>query len=108
MPITWYTGKQKWDLSPGYENFNLRFFRVTNQRCMNCHTQETEFEEFSDHRFTKVEFGIDCEKCHGPASLHIEKHEGKIELAFDPIDNPENQDQEKLVCYECHPMDPGS
>ncbi|MCB0277965.1 MAG: tetratricopeptide repeat protein, partial [Calditrichaeota bacterium] len=105
MPLTWYTGKQKWDLSPGYQNYNMRFFRVTNQRCMDCHTQETDYEPFSENRFTTVEFGIDCEKCHGPASLHIAKHEGKLELDFDPIDNPENDPQDKTVCYDCHPKD---
>ena len=103
MPITWYTNKKKWDLSPGYEKYNMRFYRETLQKCINCHTEESTFETHSVNRFLKINHGIDCEKCHGPGSLHIERQNEKRMLGFRAIINPaKDQDQDDMVCYDCH------
>lgn len=104
MPLTWYTAKRKWDLSPGYEIHNFRFFRETNQACIDCHTEETTFETHSVNRFLKVNLGIDCEKCHGPGSLHIDQQAGRKNLGFRAIINPtKDQTKDDMVCYDCHP-----
>ncbi|HJM12717.1 MAG: tetratricopeptide repeat protein [Candidatus Marinimicrobia bacterium] len=103
MPVTWYSKKKMWDLSPGYERYNLRFFRETIQSCIDCHTEETTFEQYSTNRFLKVNHGIDCEKCHGPGSLHVARYEGKKKLGFRAILNPEkDENQDDMVCYDCH------
>jgi tetratricopeptide (TPR) repeat protein len=103
MPVTFYSNKKKWDLSPGYHNYNIRFYRVADQLCMDCHNAKNDFVEHSQNRFTNIPEGIDCEQCHGPASLHIAKQSSKLSINFDPIHNPENSDKTDLVCYDCHP-----
>ncbi|MEO8664575.1 MAG: tetratricopeptide repeat protein [Ignavibacteria bacterium] len=112
MPVSWYTEKAKWDLSPGYEKFNLRFSRPIIQECMNCHNGYSDFTEFSENKFHSLPEGINCERCHGPGELHIKRQTEKSDLfeaiEKDSIDrtivNPANLPiEEKLsVCYQCH------
>ena len=81
----------------------MRFYRETLQKCINCHTEESTFETHSVNRVLKINHGIDCEKCHGPGSLHIERHNEKRMLGFRAIINPaKDQDQDDMVCYDCH------
>ena len=41
-PITWYTGKHRWDLSPGYHpKFHPRFSRMVGDGCLMCHAGRT-------------------------------------------------------------------
>lgn len=71
-PLTYYTQDGKWDLPPGFENgFNTRFNRIIGLECMSCHNAYPEFVKGSENKFTHVPNGIDCERCHGPGSLHV-------------------------------------
>lgn len=72
MPMTFYTQKQKWDLPPGFENgVNTRFSRKIGIECMSCHNAFPEFETGSENKYKSVPKGIDCERCHGPGSIHV-------------------------------------
>lgn len=110
MPITWYVNSQRWDMSPGYENGNnTRFNREIGEECMACHTGHIEFEAKSLNRFRKVSLGIDCEKCHGPGSIHIARKEaGELVDVGREIDysivNPAKLDINLQfdVCQQCH------
>lgn len=110
MPITWYVNSQRWDLSPGYENGNnTRFDREIGEECMACHTGHIEFEPKSTNRFRQVSLGIDCEKCHGPGSIHIARKEaGELVDVGREIDysivNPAKLDINLQfdVCQQCH------
>ena len=75
-PLTWYVSKQIWDMSPGYKGNNSRFSREIGEECLSCHTGHIEKIEGSNNRYRKVSLGIDCEKCHGPGSVHIEAIKG--------------------------------
>jgi len=113
MPMSWYSEKAEWNLSPGYEKLNLRFSRPVIQECMNCHNDYTEFVQFSENKFkVPIAEGISCERCHGPGELHILRQKEKNDLfkniESDTIDrtivNPADLPlQEKLsVCFQCH------
>lgn len=110
MPITWYVSSQRWDLSPGYENGqNTRFDRSVGEECMACHTGSLDFVEGTVNQFREVSLGIDCEKCHGPGSIHIaRKEEGELIDVGREIDysivNPEKlpMDLQFDVCRQCH------
>ena len=39
---------------------------------MTCHNAMPAYVEGSENRYVSVPHGIDCERCHGPGSLHIE------------------------------------
>ena len=54
MPVTWYSEKEKWDLSPGYEKRNQRFSRPIIPECMNCHNSYTEHVEYSENKYENV------------------------------------------------------
>lgn len=113
MPVSWYSEKAKWDMSPGYQNFNLRFSRPVIEECMNCHNSYTGFKEFSENRYDPhLQEGIGCERCHGPGELHVLRETDKTDM-FESLDkdtidrtivNPVNLplDQNLSVCFQCH------
>lgn len=113
LPLSWYTEKAKWDMSPGYQKTNLRFSRPIVQECMNCHNSYSGFVEYSENKFDlNLKEGIGCESCHGPGELHIKRQTEETDLFSgienDTIDrtivNPVNLPlEEKLsVCFQCH------
>jgi len=109
-PITFYTQKHKWDLAPGFEKgASSRFQRLIESECMSCHNGYSDFVNNSENKFTALKTGIDCERCHGPGSLHIqEKIAGNIiDTSKGPdytIVNPRRLSTElqNNVCQRCH------
>lgn len=109
-PITFYTQKQKWDLAPGFEKgASSRFNRMIEIECMSCHNGYPDFVANSQNKFTNLKTGIDCERCHGPGSLHVqEKQAGNIvDTSKGPdytIVNPRRLPTElqNNVCQRCH------
>lgn len=107
LPLTWYTQKQQWDFSPGYEVLNNRFDRAIPARCMACHNGYSEPVEDVPGKFVSLADGIGCESCHGPGSLHVEERTAVPESA-DSIDhtivNPAHLslDLRLDVCQQCH------
>ncbi len=109
VPATFYTQKKIWDLPPGFENNNTRFFRKIGIECMSCHNAMPEFDFTSENKFLKIPEGIDCERCHGPGSEHVkEKQSGKLADTTKFVDysivNPGDLSREKQmsICMRCH------
>ncbi|GAB5556293.1 MAG: hypothetical protein SchgKO_05060 [Schleiferiaceae bacterium] len=110
-PMTYYTQDGKWDLPPGYENgANSRFSRIIGLECMSCHNaMPTDFQMGSENEFHSLPGGIDCERCHGPGNLHINKiTRGDITDTANEIDysivNPKKLSNELQfqICQRCH------
>lgn len=109
-PATFYTQKGQWDLPPGFENgFNSRFSRRIELECMSCHNAYPKITEGSANKYEMVPRGIDCERCHGPGSVHIaEMKSGKtvdVKKAIDfSIVNPAKLDISRQldICQRCH------
>jgi Flp pilus assembly protein TadD len=109
-PITFYTQKGKWDLAPGFEKgMSSRFDRKIEMECISCHNGYPELVEGSLNKYAQVQTGIDCERCHGPGSLHVaEKQLGHIvDTAQTPdytIVNPRrlNTEAQNNLCQRCH------
>jgi hypothetical protein len=109
-PLTYYTQKGIWDLPPGFENgFNSRFTRQIGLECMACHNAQPQFAQGSENKFLKIPEGIDCERCHGPGSIHVrEKQAGNFIDTSKYIDysivNPGklSVDLQFDVCQRCH------
>jgi len=108
-PITYYTQDEKWDMAPGFENENLRFERLLTSECITCHNHLPEHVEGSLNKFAKMPQGIECERCHGPGEIHVQK-----KLAGEVIDtsqfidysivNPSDLPRAKQMdlCQRCH------
>jgi len=110
MPMTFYTQKKKWDLPPGFENgVNTRFSRKIGLECMSCHNAFPKFVEGSENKFESVPQGIDCERCHGPGSIHVQQKQNGILIDTSKyidysIVNPAKLSIEAQfdVCQRCH------
>ena len=108
MPLTWYAESKKWDLSPAYEQNNLRFSRPIGPECMTCHNALPAHSPFTQNHYTHIPTGISCERCHGPGSQHVNLRQaglGPVEGSPDEsIVNPSRLDRELnlSVCQQCH------
>ena len=109
-PITFYTQKQKWDLAPGFEKgASSRFSRMIELECMSCHNGLPQFVSNSQNKFDSIKTGIDCERCHGPGSLHVKErlNGSKVDTSKTPdytIINPRRLPVElqNSLCQRCH------
>jgi hypothetical protein len=109
-PLTWYAQKKKWDLPPGFENgLNSRFSRKIGYECMTCHNAYSDHVEGTDNAYSSVPHGINCERCHGPGSIHVRrKMQGEMidtsRFTDYSIVNPKklSTDLQFEICQRCH------
>lgn len=113
LPLSFYTTINKWANSPGFPTDRIYFERPIGSRCLECHAS------FIDQRFTKASgtsvteemergsliYGIDCERCHGPAGKHVQFHldspmvkQAKYMLRFAALTRQQKVD----ACAVCH------
>jgi tetratricopeptide (TPR) repeat protein len=110
MPMTFYTQKHKWDLPPGFEGgHNTRFSRKIGLECMSCHNSYPEFVLGSENKYKSVQEGINCERCHGPGSIHVAQRQSGSKIDTSKyidysIVNPSKLpiDLQFDVCQRCH------
>ena len=102
LPMTYYTKRPGWDLSPGYRDANRRFVRPLGEECLFCHNMTPWIPAASVDPAAKDAhgfLGIGCERCHGPGASHVAKHG-----AADTIFNPGKAAPEVVgaLCDQCH------
>jgi hypothetical protein len=102
LPVTWYSQKQVWDASPGYESDpEIRLTRAVEPGCLGCHASRVRPVLGTQNRYGDPPFldnGIGCERCHGPGSEHA-RAPSKNRMV-----NPEELDAERrdAICSQCH------
>jgi len=118
-PLTWYSTRECWDMSPGYDHQNqMSFRRTVSAGCLFCHAGIVEVKDENDLNLEVIEPAIGCERCHGPGSLHVDWHEGRQPQLFaeagaappseakgdSSIVNPARLDRNlrEAVCQQCH------
>ncbi len=102
-PVSWFTQKQIWDLSPGFGAAMLVGRPVVGQ-CLFCHTNHAEPRPGTLNRYVTPVFqghAIGCERCHGPGERHVETTSAR------DIVNPGNRKfmtpaLRDAVCQQCH------
>ena len=110
MPFTYYTQKEYLDFPPGFENgHNSRFSREIGLECMSCHNAMPDVVMGSSNKYNSVPHGIDCERCHGPGELHVQRMlAGQTVDTANFIDysivNPKKLSLEAQfqICMRCH------
>jgi Tfp pilus assembly protein PilF len=105
-PITWFPQAGRWDLSPGYRATTL-FDRPIKSECLFCHCNEAREEPHAVNRYQALPTGgIGCERCHGPAELHLRaRAAGQLAaLPDETIVNPARLSPvlRDAVCEQCH------
>jgi|SRR6185437_1163629 len=75
LPLSYFTSLNSWANSPGFPTKLIKFDRIIPGNCIECHSTYAKMEEDSDHNPTfdksRIIYGIDCERCHGPAEAHV-------------------------------------
>ena len=113
-PLGWYSGADRWDLSPGYEPGNHpRFSRRVGDGCLYCHAGRVRSvgeDRYEEPAFAEASIG--CERCHGPGGGHVSLHQrrrsdgvaSEMPVTDDPIVNPAKLDTSPRedVCNQCH------
>lgn len=113
LPVSYFVSAHTWANSPGFPASHPRFDRMIPSTCFGCHSsmvgiKSTEMigrhisEQFEKNQ---VIYGIDCERCHGPAAEHVEYHTGhpeeKMAMRITKIGSLKNQ-QKLDMCALCH------
>lgn len=113
LPLTYFTERKIWTNSPGYPASKPYFDRVILSRCLECHAsyvQKTDIQTGPlqvTEKFVpqSIVFGIDCERCHGPAARHVQFHlEHKEEKKSKYIRSIHTLTQQQQLdwCASCH------
>jgi hypothetical protein len=105
-PLSYYTAKSSWGMSPGYTSPSQPGFeRPAGAFCMYCHVGHVETEGQTAHKHRVIETAIGCERCHGPGSLHVAAREKGAPAGADfTIVNPARlpRDLAESICQQCH------
>lgn len=110
LPVSYYTPADSWTNSPGYPDNHVLFNRPITGRCLECHG--TYFKKISSQDTFPVEYdrnqivyGIDCERCHGPAKMHVDFQQANPNVKTAKyIINPASlsRKQQLDACALCH------
>jgi len=115
LPLAWYAEKGGyWAMGPGYDRADQPGSRrKISYECMFCHNAYPEIPAGHGDRRAEPLYaaalpqGIDCQRCHGPGSRHVQLAEtagASAESIRQAIVNPAMLSPERRmeVCMQCH------
>lgn len=109
LPVSYYAPLSVWCNSPGYPDDAIAFRRNIQARCLECHStffrtkKTTADREIFDR--SQAMLGVDCERCHGPATNHVTFHrDHPEERTARHIVNPAMLSRQQRLdnCALCH------
>jgi len=113
LPLTWFPSLSTWASSPGFSASHARFDRIITGRCFECHSSYIKrtvepsgpMAVSETLNRSSIIYGIDCERCHGPALEHVRFHQAnptvKTATFITRISSLSRQQQLDL-CGMCH------
>ncbi len=113
LPVSYYSELNAWGSSPGpnYPADHPKFDRLISEECFECHSSNFDISANtamnSDRSLDRqtVVYGIDCERCHGPAIDHVNYHlanPGVKTAAYITKGNNLSPSQKLDACAICH------
>ena len=118
LPLTYLATIHSWTNSPNFPIDKPLFNRLIPSRCLECHTsyvnatQErvgTQLQLTEKFNEASIIFGINCERCHGPAAQHVKFQqenptlkEAKYIASFNGLARQQKLD----LCGTCHAGNP--
>ncbi|WP_337967580.1 cytochrome c3 family protein [uncultured Flavobacterium sp.] len=120
LPVSYYNSINNWATSPGFPADKPYFDRMVMKDCYSCHASNIssrnvgqksteknfmsmDVEDIIDRK--TIVYGIDCERCHGPAKAHAEFHikNPNVKVANSITSYKTLNRQQKLdACALCH------
>lgn len=109
LPVSYFTAAKNWANSPLYPTYPVLFNRPITARCLECHStfaQQVSAPGMEPEQFdTRMVYGVDCEKCHGPAAKHVafqtqNPKETKAKYIINPASFSRQQSLD--LCGLCH------
>lgn len=113
LPLTYYAKINSWINSPGFPSDHVDYKRAIIGRCLECHSSFAQTKTVKTGSLSVTEevvkgsvaYGIDCQRCHGPAAEHVAFHEdnpgGKVAKYIVKIRDLSRQ-QKIDQCAVCH------
>jgi predicted CXXCH cytochrome family protein len=121
LPLSYYKSINNWATSPNFSATTADFNRKIQKECFGCHSSNissryvtTKSTDTYTYMGMEVEnfmnkntliYGIDCERCHGPAKEHVQTHlkfpnlkKAQNMVAFGNL----NRQQRIDACALCH------
>jgi len=112
LPISYFVPEHTWANSPNFPSDEPKFDRVVPTGCFGCHSSGvgvTEAYQGFQKRETfekgKIIYGIDCERCHGPAAAHVawqEAHPAEKTAKYITAIRTLKRQQAVDLCGICH------
>ncbi len=112
LPPTWDVLRKQWfhafDIDDPDETSDV-MVQVWNKNCYSCHVsqQEKNFNaETNEYHTTWLNFGTNCERCHGPGSEHVAHYSAAVKPAGTARDivlqTRLSAERNTMVCAQCH------
>ena len=114
LPLAWYSEKGGyWAMNPGYDTDRFITPRKIAYECMFCHNSYPRIPAGHERAnsvpayLDPIPEGIDCQRCHGPGSRHVQAAQApgaRQEDIRKTIVNPArlSGDRQMEVCMQCH------
>jgi len=104
LQLTYFRSINEWTNSPGYPQ--RIYFQGMGIRCLECHTSDVK-PTIGEYNFDKksIVYGINCERCHGPAGKHVEfhiKNPGDTAAKYIKLYKDLTRKQKNDACAMCH------
>jgi hypothetical protein len=119
LPLTYLSELKRWTNSPGFTENYPSFSRQIIGRCMECHSSYALVQTQMGQRVGQqseekiyaqtIVYGIDCERCHGPAAQHVAFQTGHPEVKtakFITRIGLLTRQRQMDLCATCHSGDP--
>ncbi|MEO6406143.1 MAG: multiheme c-type cytochrome, partial [Ferruginibacter sp.] len=112
LPVSFYDAEKVWATSPGFSETHPDFKRFIGTDCFECHSSNIKsLLNASTSGITQemekgsLIYGIDCERCHGPAKAHVLYHlenERDTVSKYLLLNGSLNRQQKIDGCALCH------
>lgn len=79
LPVSYFKPANSWCNSPGFPTSMFKFYRIIPSQCLECHASDAKVLQENQEGIVfdkkSVVLGINCERCHGPATEHVSFHQ---------------------------------
>ncbi len=113
LPVSYFAPFASWANSPGFPANTIFFTRIIPSKCFGCHASAANVEvvqkaslELSEKYLPGQQLlSIDCERCHGPAKLHVDyqaAHPAEKQAKYIIVIKKLSRQQKMDMCGVCH------